>query len=128
MKTGLITDESGNKRWYLNDELHREDGPAIELANGNKLWYSNGKLHREDGAADYRADGTKLWYLNGKKHREDGPAQEWADGDESWFLNDKKLSQVAHAKAVKGKSVNLWFLSAVMVLFVVIGVLVCGVL
>ncbi len=36
------TDEDGNKYWYLNDKLHREDGPAIEYANGNKSWYING--------------------------------------------------------------------------------------
>jgi hypothetical protein len=25
----LIIDEDGSKYWYLNDECHREDGPAI---------------------------------------------------------------------------------------------------
>ena len=36
----------GTKSWHLNDELHREDGPAIEWADGDKYWYLNGKLHR----------------------------------------------------------------------------------
>ena len=45
---------NGNKYWYQNGELHREDGPAIERANGTKEWYQNGKLHREDGPAAYR--------------------------------------------------------------------------
>jgi hypothetical protein len=58
------------KRWYLNDKLHREDGPAVECA-----------------------DGTKHWYLNGKRHREDGPAIEWADGDKSWWLEGEKLTE-----------------------------------
>ena len=31
------------KFWYLNDELHHEDGPAVECANGDKFWYLNGK-------------------------------------------------------------------------------------
>jgi hypothetical protein len=35
MKNGLIIDEDGDKIWYLNDLLHREDGPAVEHANGN---------------------------------------------------------------------------------------------
>jgi len=35
--------EDGNKHWYLNGELHREDGPAIEFANGDKKWYLNGE-------------------------------------------------------------------------------------
>ena len=34
----------GSKFWYLNDKLHREDGPAIEYANGIKYWYLKGKL------------------------------------------------------------------------------------
>ena len=34
---------NGSKWWYLNDEYHREDGPAIEYASGTKLWYLNGK-------------------------------------------------------------------------------------
>ena len=38
------TNEFGDKSWYLNGKLHREDGPAIEYANGTKYWYLNGKL------------------------------------------------------------------------------------
>jgi len=34
-------DEYGNKRWYLNGLLHREDGPAVEYADGNKEWWLN---------------------------------------------------------------------------------------
>jgi hypothetical protein len=29
----------GDKYWSLNDELHREDGPAVEHSNGNKAWW-----------------------------------------------------------------------------------------
>jgi hypothetical protein len=28
MKNGLIVDKDGTKRWYKNDQYHREDGPA----------------------------------------------------------------------------------------------------
>ena len=34
-------DANGNKYWYLNDKLHREDGPAVERTNGSKEWYLN---------------------------------------------------------------------------------------
>jgi hypothetical protein len=55
-------------RWYLNDKLHREDGPAFEYANGTKWWYLNGEHHREDGPAiEYHPDGSKYWYLNGNE-------------------------------------------------------------
>lgn len=63
-KPELYTDFLGNKKWFLDGRLHREDGPAAE-------W----------------TDGTKAWYLNGQCHREDGPAAEWADGDAAWWLN-----------------------------------------
>ena len=38
----------GTKEWYLNDKLHREDGPAREYANGSKYWYLNGKEVTEE--------------------------------------------------------------------------------
>ena len=34
---------NGDKHWYLNGELHREGGPAIECNNGYKAWYLNGR-------------------------------------------------------------------------------------
>jgi hypothetical protein len=65
MKTYEVTvDDHGTKHWYLNDKLHREDGPAIECANGDKYWYINDQFHREDGPAVEFANGTKEWYLN----------------------------------------------------------------
>ena len=82
----------GTKRWFLNGERHREDGPAIEWSDGEKHWYLNDKLHREDGPAIEYPNGTKCWYLNGKKHREDGPAVEYAGGTKRWFLNDEEVT------------------------------------
>jgi hypothetical protein len=78
---------NGTKKWYLNGQLHREDGPAIEEADGTKIWYLNGKVHREDGPAYESVDGAKEWFLNGQCHREDGPAIEDADGTKEWHLN-----------------------------------------
>jgi hypothetical protein len=79
--------------WFLNDELHRVDGPAIEFANGNKEWWRFGKLHRQarhgepDGPAIERASGDKGWWLDGGRHRVDGPAIEFVNGDKEWWLN-----------------------------------------
>ena len=87
---------NGGKEWYLNDRLHREDGPAIEYANGDKYWFLNGKRHREDGPAVEFADGNKLWYLKGELHRENGPAVEFADGSKWWYLNDEELTEEEH--------------------------------
>ena len=70
MKDGLNILANGDKHWFLNHKLHREDGPAIEKADGSKFWYLNGKRHRTDGPAIEYADGSKKWYLNGKRKRE----------------------------------------------------------
>ena len=60
----------GEKGWYLNGILHREDGPAVEYPKGGKSWYLNGKCHREDGPAVEYANGEKYWYLNDKQYSE----------------------------------------------------------
>ena len=88
-KPTMEIDDYGNKFWYLNDKLHREDGPAVEDADGSKYWYLKGKRHREDGPAYEYADGSKEWWFKGKRHRVDGPAIERVDGSEEWWLNDK---------------------------------------
>ena len=42
------TYHNGTKQWWLNGNLHREDGPAIERPNGAKEWWLNGKpIHPE---------------------------------------------------------------------------------
>jgi hypothetical protein len=94
MKTYIVNvNEYGTKRWYLNGNLHRTDGPAIEYVSGSKEWYLNGNLHRTDGPAVELASGSKCWYLNGKRHREDGPAVEYSDGSKYWYLNGVPYSE-----------------------------------
>jgi len=63
----IKVDSDGTKRWFLNGNLHREDGPAVEWPNGSKHWCLNGKYHREDGPAVERSNGSKEWFLNGKE-------------------------------------------------------------
>ncbi len=62
-KPTCTTDEFGTKYWYLNDKLHREDGPAVEGTGGYKEWWLNGKLHRTDGPAVEGTDGNKYIIL-----------------------------------------------------------------
>jgi len=38
----------GDRKYYLDDELHREDGPAVEYSNGDKEWRLNGKELTEE--------------------------------------------------------------------------------
>ena len=39
---------NGDKVWYLNGNMHREDGPAIEHANGYKTWWLNDEYITDD--------------------------------------------------------------------------------
>ena len=50
----------GDKCWYKEGQLHREDGPAIEDVNGIKYWYKEGKLHRLNGPAIEFASGPNI--------------------------------------------------------------------
>lgn len=77
---------NGNKIYFLNGILHREDGPAIEYSSGHKEWHVNGQSHREDGPAIEWSDGGKEWWKNGKRHRKDGPAVAYPDGTKIWYL------------------------------------------
>jgi hypothetical protein len=72
----------------------------VVVEGGDKYWYLNGELHREDGPAVEWADGSKHWYLNSKRHREDGPAIEYANGDKSWYLNGKWVTEAEVMKTI----------------------------
>ena len=84
----------GTTRWYINGNLHREDGPAIEYQNGGKQWYINGKLHREDGPAFESPSGDKFWYLDGKQVTE------------SDVINKKNYT-VKELEAIVGHRINV---------------------
>jgi hypothetical protein len=78
MNTPIRTsDTTGTVAYYLNGELHREDGPAIEMK-----------------------DGRKAYYLNGLRHRIDGPAIEYLDVYKKWWLNDVELTEEEHTRLV----------------------------
>ena len=41
----------------------------IELkiySDGSQYWYLNGQLHREDGPAEIYSDGYQRWWVNGE--------------------------------------------------------------
>jgi hypothetical protein len=61
-----LTDHNGTVRWFLNGQMHRDDGPAVICANGNQLWYKFGEQHRIDGPAVVLANGDKAWFLEGR--------------------------------------------------------------
>lgn len=87
-------DEAGTQSWYNEEnQLHRENGPAIEFVSGANSWWHNGKRHRVGGPALTGRDGTKLWYINDQLHREDGPAMECYDGSNHYLINGEFLTE-----------------------------------
>jgi hypothetical protein len=45
IKDGLTVCENGDKLWFKNGKLHREDDlPAAEYSNGRKEWWVDGDL------------------------------------------------------------------------------------
>ena len=51
--------DAGDKYWYLNGKIHREDGPAVEFVNGTKHWYLDGKQFSE---SEWKQQVKKLKY------------------------------------------------------------------
>jgi len=94
MKTYIVTvDANGTKRWYLNDQLHCEHGPAIERHDGTKEYFYCDKRHNERGPAVEHINGTKLWYLYDKLHNEDGHAIELPDGSKYYYLHGVEYTE-----------------------------------
>jgi hypothetical protein len=73
-------DEASNnfiKKWYKNDDLHREnDLPAVEHSYF-KEWWKDGVRHRENDlpAVEHNNKEHKEWWIKGRLHREKGPAK-----------------------------------------------------
>jgi len=79
--------ENGNKYWYKNNKLHRDnDLPAIIYENGEQRWYKNGFLHRDNDLASVICPyGYQGWYKNGVLHRDnDLPVIIFSNGYQLW--------------------------------------------
>lgn len=87
MKTKYITDNNGNQYHYnANGQLHSiNDEPAMILESGEKKWYYEGLLHRENKPAINIPGYSNEYYYMGKRHRIDGAAIEDLDGEEYWI-------------------------------------------
>ena len=46
--TNQITCADGSQRWYVDDKLHREDGPAVIHADGYQAWFIDGVGVKEE--------------------------------------------------------------------------------
>lgn len=105
-----ITHSGYIKRYYVMDQLHREDGPAVTIKQTLmgvsyevEGWYYRGKLHRVGGPAQVMANYHTIWAKHGKLHREDGPAiidHNLATG--KWYYEGYRVDPKEMDELVKG--------------------------
>lgn len=101
----LVRTPDGSKRWYLDGQLHRDDGPAFESIDGTKMWFRQGKMHREDGPALIQPDGSEEFWLGGKNLSEKDfaemlkrQAQEKRDAEQAELARKQAVIDDAHQK------------------------------
>jgi hypothetical protein len=88
----LKIDEWNTKKWRLNGEYHRVDGPAVVFTSGEKIWYKHGECHREDGPAYEGENGDKDWYLDGARYDFDG----WLEANTFISEEEKVMIKLIH--------------------------------
>ena len=86
MGSNNYTDIDGVQHWWINNQRHREDGPAVIYPDGTQLWFRYGRLHREDGPAVIHPDNEREWWFDGILHQEDGPAVIYSDGTQEYLV------------------------------------------
>lgn len=73
LKYRVEVDQHGTRRYFnSNNQLHRENGPAVIYADGAQCWCRNDMLHREDGPAVMFTSGRMCWFLYGEELTESG--------------------------------------------------------
>lgn len=91
--------------YTLNDQYHRDDGPAVLYDNGNYMYYQHGIVHRVGGPTIMELPtatqtGIEVWRVHGILHREGGPARTWTrlDGIKQmeYFENGTLLRRVIY--------------------------------
>ena len=67
-RNGWYTIANKDQKHYVNGKLHSvDDQPAIITKRGDKYWYKNGRLHRDNGSAIEYANCTRVFeYKDGK--------------------------------------------------------------
>ena len=56
--------------FFMGDNFHRANGPAVNGDSGNKYWMQNNEYHRLDGPAIEHSNGAKEWFQYGKSCRQ----------------------------------------------------------
>lgn len=78
----------GTKKYYKNNQLHRDnDLPAVDGPDIQE-WYRHGKRHRDGGKPAIIKPGIKHWYINDQWIKSD-PPQDWIS-----YPGDRIISRV----------------------------------
>jgi len=81
------------KHYNTKNQLHREGGPAVEMAY-QKEWWVDGKQHRVNGPAVMIQKENYIrmeWWINGVLHRDNNkPAIIDSDGNIEYWENGEK--------------------------------------
>lgn len=97
--------KQAQKTENLKGELHSFNGEAASIWNGVSRWYKENKLHRDFGPASID-EKSQTWYKDGKKHRLDGPAY-YVIGDNSeedkWFYEGVEYPFLEWEKVTRGQ-------------------------
>lgn len=97
----LIIRPDGSEEWHLNNQLHREDGPAI-ISKEFQAWYIHSQCHRDNNPAIIWNDGVEFWYQHNKSHRIDGPAVcGHSDKYMEWWIDGRAYTFRHYCKKLK---------------------------
>lgn len=94
----------------MNGNIMVDDtNAAAVMPNGNRVWYKNGLIHRDNGPAMIFKDGTEVWYHKDRRHREDGPAYICPSSKESMWFIDGMLHRDGHPAIIQEGQMEAWY-------------------
>lgn len=110
LKNGKYIEANGNIYYYKDGKLHSyNDLPSFECPDMFQMWHLQNQLHRENGPALREINGASIiesWYIEGKRHRENGPAIEYADGHKEWWIYGEKYTESEFNNYITKKELN----------------------
>ena len=89
----LSITKSGVRYWFKQNEISRDNGPAIVDLPYYRAWWLDGKPHRVGGPVYIWGDGLREWFENGERHNISGPAVIYPDGTVEYWISGKQLSE-----------------------------------
>lgn len=102
----LSITKSGVRYWFKQNEISRDNGPAIVDLPDYRAWWLNGKPHRVGGPVYIWDDGLREWFKNGKRHNPSGPAIVYSNGEVEYWVKGRQYEEYEHMFVVAQEMVN----------------------